>query len=132
MFHWFLDVAIENSYIGYSERVESIPRRTFIENLANQLLLHAEKSEEEEKQSEIPPVSPKQSYPIATYRITKNNKHADIRLEGVHKKLQSGSPHECIMCRRENRYLSTRHYCDRCEKYICESHWSFWHNTLDI
>ena len=131
IFHWTYDVAKENAYISYNQKVEEIPRRDFMEELADELIEKAKELQELED-LEDSTFGENTNVKLASYRITDTCKHFDLRSTGIHKRLNLANGKKCILCQRENNHKRTPIFCTTCKKCICEDHWVEWHTEEDI
>ena len=104
IFHWTYDVAKENAYISYNQKVEVIPRRDFMEELADELI---------EKAKELQELEDLEDSTFGEYTTVMKGK-------------------KCILCQRENNHKRTPIFCTTCKKCICEDHWVEWHTEEDI
>lgn len=131
IFHWSYDVAKENAYISYTEEVEVIPRRKFMEGLADELIEKAKELQELEELKDSN-FAENTKVKVARFRITPTNKHIELRTTGIHKKFMSTNGLKCVLCQRDNNNKRTPIFCLTCKKHICEAHWTLWHTVEDI
>ena len=131
IFHWTYDVAKENAYISYTQKVEVISRRDFMTELADELIEKAKELQESED-LEDSNSGDNTNVKLARYRITDTCKHFDLRSTGIHKRLNLAKEKKCVLCQRENNHKRTPVFCTTCKKCICEDHWVKWHTEEDI